>query len=47
MSTEEAYLAEPDHAISDAALDTIFRARAPCASGRDKPDLAGAADGDL
>ncbi|HEX4635370.1 MAG TPA: malonic semialdehyde reductase [Rhizomicrobium sp.] len=25
MSSEEAYLAQPDHAISDAALDTIFR----------------------
>lgn len=34
---EEAYLAEPDHAISDAALDTIFRAARTMRQWQDKP----------
>ena len=37
MSTEEAYLAEPDHAISDAALDTIFRNARTMRHWQDKP----------
>jgi 3-hydroxypropanoate dehydrogenase len=37
MSTDEAYLAEPDHAISDAALDTIFRSARTMRQWQDKP----------
>ena len=37
MNTEEAYLAEPDHAIADAALDTIFRGARTLRSWQDKP----------
>jgi 3-hydroxypropanoate dehydrogenase len=37
MPAEEAYLAEPDHAISDAALDTIFRAARTLRKWQDKP----------
>jgi len=35
--SEEAYLAEPDHAIADAALDTIFRAARTLRQWQDKP----------
>ncbi|HET7084161.1 MAG TPA: malonic semialdehyde reductase [Rhizomicrobium sp.] len=35
--SEEAYLAEPDHAVSDAALDTIFRAARTMRQWQDKP----------
>src|SRR5258708_24199898 len=34
---DEAYLAEPDHAISDAALDTIFRSARTMRQWQDKP----------
>jgi 3-hydroxypropanoate dehydrogenase len=37
MSSEEAYLAQPDHAISDAALDTIFRKARTMRQWQDKP----------
>jgi 3-hydroxypropanoate dehydrogenase len=37
MSSEEAYLAEPDHAIADAALDTIFRSARTLRQWQDKP----------
>src|ERR1700760_3273803 len=37
MSSEEAYLAQPDHAISDAALDTIFRGARTMRQWQDKP----------
>jgi 3-hydroxypropanoate dehydrogenase len=37
MSTDEAYLAEPDHAIADAALDTIFRSARTLRHWQDKP----------
>ena len=37
MSSEEAYLAQPDHAISDAALDTIFRNARTMRQWQDKP----------
>jgi 3-hydroxypropanoate dehydrogenase len=37
MSTEEAYLALADHAISDAALDTIFRNARTMRQWRNKP----------
>jgi len=37
MSTEEAWLAQADHAISDAALDTIFRNARTMRQWRDKP----------
>lgn len=35
--SEEAYLAEPDHAIADAALDTIFRGARTLRHWQDKP----------
>jgi 3-hydroxypropanoate dehydrogenase len=35
--SQEAYLAEPDHAISDAALDTIFRTARTLRKWQDKP----------
>jgi 3-hydroxypropanoate dehydrogenase len=37
MSAEEAYLAQVDHAISDAALDTIFRNARTMRHWQDKP----------
>jgi 3-hydroxypropanoate dehydrogenase len=37
MSSDEAYLAEPDHAIADAALDTIFRSARTLRQWQDKP----------
>jgi len=37
MSTQEAYLAQVDHAISDAALDTIFRNARTMRHWQDKP----------
>jgi 3-hydroxypropanoate dehydrogenase len=37
MHAEESYLAEPDHAISDAGLDTIFRAARTMRQWQDKP----------
>lgn len=37
MSTTEPYLAEPDHAIADAALDTIFRNGRTLRKWQDKP----------
>src|SRR6185312_12042967 len=37
MSTSEPYLAEPDHAIADAALDTIFRNARTLRKWQDKP----------
>ena len=37
MSIEEAYLAQQDHAISDAALDTIFRNARTMRQWQDKP----------
>ena len=37
MSTQEAYLAQQDHAISDAALDTIFRNARTMRQWQDKP----------
>ena len=37
MSTQEAYLAQEDHAISDAALDTIFRDARTMRQWQDKP----------
>ena len=37
MSNAEPYLAEPDHAIPDAALDTIFRAARTMRQWQDKP----------
>src|SRR5437016_3632 len=37
MSNAEPYLAEPDHAISDAALDTIFRDARTMRQWQDKP----------
>ena len=37
MHAEESYLAEPDHAIADAALDTIFRAARTMRQWQDKP----------
>ncbi|HMH64102.1 MAG TPA: malonic semialdehyde reductase [Rhizomicrobium sp.] len=36
-NSEEAYLAEPDHAIADAALDTIFRSARTLRHWQDKP----------
>jgi 3-hydroxypropanoate dehydrogenase len=35
--SEEAYLAEPDHAIADAALDTVFRSARTLRQWQDKP----------
>ncbi|HKQ44678.1 MAG TPA: malonic semialdehyde reductase [Rhizomicrobium sp.] len=35
--SEEAYLAEPDHAVADAALDTIFRGARTLRKWQDKP----------
>src|SRR5882724_8651405 len=35
--SEESYLAEPDHAIADAALDTIFRSARTLRQWQDKP----------
>jgi 3-hydroxypropanoate dehydrogenase len=37
MSTAEPYLAEPDHAIADAALETIFRNGRTLRKWQDKP----------
>jgi 3-hydroxypropanoate dehydrogenase len=37
MSNAEPYLAEPDHAIADAALDTIFRSGRTLRQWQDKP----------
>ncbi|HWY63613.1 MAG TPA: malonic semialdehyde reductase, partial [Rhizomicrobium sp.] len=37
LPMEEAYLAQPDHAISDAALDTIFRNARTMRQWQDKP----------
>ena len=37
MTTAEPYLAQADHAISDAALDTIFRAARTMRQWQDKP----------
>src|SRR5271165_1366865 len=37
MSSEEAYFAEPDHAIADAALDTIFRSARTMRQWQNKP----------
>jgi 3-hydroxypropanoate dehydrogenase len=37
MAIDEAYLAEPDHAVADAALDTIFRSGRTLRQWRDKP----------
>jgi 3-hydroxypropanoate dehydrogenase len=37
MHAEESYLAEPDHAIADAALDTIFRSARTLRQWQDKP----------
>jgi 3-hydroxypropanoate dehydrogenase len=37
MSNAEPYLAEPDHAIPDAALDTIFRSARTLRQWQDKP----------
>jgi 3-hydroxypropanoate dehydrogenase len=37
MSNAEPYLAEPDHAISDAALDTIFRSARTLRQWQDRP----------
>ena len=37
MDTAEPYLAQADHAISDAALDTIFRAARTMRQWQDKP----------
>ena len=37
MSTAEPYLAEPDHAVADAALDTIFRNGRTLRKWQDKP----------
>jgi 3-hydroxypropanoate dehydrogenase len=34
---DEAYLAEPDHAVADAALDTIFRSARTLRKWQDKP----------
>ncbi len=37
MSNAEPYLAQDDHAISDAALDTIFRGARTMRQWQDKP----------
>ena len=37
MSTQEAWLAQTDHAIADAALDTIFRSARTLRQWQDKP----------
>jgi 3-hydroxypropanoate dehydrogenase len=37
MNSAEPYLAEPDHAIADAALDTIFRTARTLRKWQDKP----------
>src|ERR1051326_6351489 len=37
MSADEAYLAQADHAVSDAALDTIFRNARTMRQWQDKP----------
>src|SRR3982751_5539554 len=37
MHAEESYLAEPDHAIADAALDTIFRGARTMRQWQNKP----------
>jgi 3-hydroxypropanoate dehydrogenase len=37
QDAEEAYLAEPDHAIADAALDTIFRSARTLRQWQNKP----------
>ena len=37
MSSAEPYLAQDDHAVSDAALDTIFRGARTLRQWQDKP----------
>jgi len=47
MSTEEAYLSEAHHAVSDAALDTLFRESPHHAQMAGQEGQPGAVDGDL
>ena len=47
MISAEPYLARTDHAVTDAALDTIFRDARTLRKWQDKPVSPRAADGDL